>query len=194
MIEHLKIKSIKRIKKYIPVYNISVKDNHNYFANNILVHNCDDPNSASDSTSQIKLENVNRWFDQVFSTRLNNPKKDVRIVVQQRIHEKDMSGHIMANDDANEWVKLILPMEFEEKRRSRTVVLPSTNGQIWEDPRIKEGQLLTQDRFSIKEINRYKQDLGSYGYAGQYQQRPAPEEGGIIKKTMVLLVERYYAS
>ena len=89
MIEHLKIKSIKRIKQHIPVYNISVKDNKNYWAHNILVHNCDDPNSASDNTSQIKLENVSRWFDQVFSTRLNNPKKDVKIVVQQRIHEKE---------------------------------------------------------------------------------------------------------
>ena len=123
MIEHLKIKSIKRIKQHIPVYNISVKDNKNYWAHNILVHNCDDPNSASDNTSQIKLENVSRWFDQVFSTRLNNPKKDVKIVVQQRIHEKDISGHIMANDDSNEWVKLILPMEFEEKRKSRTIIL-----------------------------------------------------------------------
>lgn len=54
--------------------------------------------------------------------------------------------------------------------------------EIWEDPRAKEGQLLCEERFSEKEINKYKNELGSYGYAGQYQQRPAPEEGGIIKK------------
>lgn len=137
----------------------------------------DDGNSAADGASDAKREGGNNWWDQVWSTRLNNPKKDVRIVVQQRIHEKDISGHIMANDDAGEWVKLILPMEFEEKRRSRTIVLPSTNGQIWEDPRATEGQLLCEERFSEKEINKYKNELGSYGYAGQYQQRPAPEEG-----------------
>jgi predicted phage terminase large subunit-like protein len=142
----------------------------------------DDPNSAQEGASDVKRETANSWWDQVWSTRLNNPKKDVRIVVQQRIHEKDISGHIMANDDAKEWTKLIIPMEFEEKRRARTIVLPTTEGQIWEDPRTTEGQLLAEERFSIKEINRYKQDLGAYGYAGQYQQRPAPEEGGIIKK------------
>lgn len=142
----------------------------------------DDGNSAGEGASEVKREGANNWWDQVWSTRLNNPKNDIRIVVQQRIHEKDISGHIMANDDANEWVKLILPMEFEEKRRSRTIVLPSTNGQIWEDPRVTEGQLLCAERFSEKEINKYKKELQSYGYAGQYQQRPAPEEGGIIKK------------
>lgn len=86
----------------------------------------DDGNSAADGVSDAKREGANNWWDQVWSTRLNTPKKDIRIVVQQRIHEKDMSGHIMANDDGSEWVKLILPMEFEEKRRSRTIVLPSS--------------------------------------------------------------------
>ncbi len=142
----------------------------------------DDPNSAQEGTSEIKRATANSWWDQVWSTRLNNPKKDVKIVVQQRIHENDITGHIINNDTADEWVKLILPMEFEEKRRARTIVLPTTEGQIWEDPRAKEGQLLCPDRFSEKEINNYKQDLGSYGFAGQFQQRPAPEEGGIIKK------------
>jgi len=143
---------------------------------------CDDPNSAKEGSSEAKRLNANMWWDQVWSTRLNNPKNDVRIVVQQRIHEKDISGHLLGNDTDNEWVKLILPMEFEEKRIARTIVLPSTNGQIWEDPRTTEGELLCEERFSDKEINKYKQELGSYGYAGQYQQRPSPEAGGIIKK------------
>ncbi len=35
-----KIKSINRIKYSGKVYNFAVKDNNNYYANNILVHNC----------------------------------------------------------------------------------------------------------------------------------------------------------
>jgi len=31
---------IRKLKKKIPVYDITVEDNHNFFANNILVHNC----------------------------------------------------------------------------------------------------------------------------------------------------------
>jgi len=142
----------------------------------------DDPNGAQEAVSEAKRTTANAWWDQVWSTRLNNPKKDVRIVVQQRIHENDISGHIMNNDTEGDWVKLILPMEFESSRKSRTIVLPTTEGKIWEDPRVEDGQLLCEERFSSKEINAYKSELGSYGYAGQFQQRPAPEEGGIIKK------------
>jgi predicted phage terminase large subunit-like protein len=142
----------------------------------------DDGNNARDGESQIKRESTNKWWDQVWSTRLNNPLKDVRIVVQQRIHEKDLTGHILANDNKEDWVKLIIPMEFEEKRKAKTVVLHSTNNTIWQDPRTEEGELLWSKRFSLEIINRLKQELGAYGYAGQYQQRPSPEAGGIIKK------------
>lgn len=142
----------------------------------------DDPNNVKDGESDVKRERALSWWEQVWSTRLNNPKTDVRIIVQQRFHEEDISGHIIANDIDEEWVKLILPMEFETARRSRTIILPSSNGKVWEDPRMVEGELLCPERFSIKEINEYKHDLGSYGYAGQFQQRPSPEEGGIIKK------------
>jgi len=144
---------------------------------------CDDPNNAKDGESEAKREGANMWWDQVWSTRLNDPKKDVKIVVQQRLHERDISGHILANDATQEWVRLVLPMEFETARRSKTIVLPSSGGLPWQDPRTKEGELLCSLRFGDKEISTYKRDLGTYGYAGQYQQRPAPPEGGIIKKT-----------
>ena len=147
---------------------------------NIIV--VDDGNNVRDGESEIKRASTNSWWDQVLSTRLNNPLRDVRIVVQQRLHEKDMTGHIIANDSESEWVKLIIPMEFEEKRKAKTVILPSTNGQIWEDPREKEGELLWPERFPPNIINRLQRELGSYGYAGQYQQRPSPLTGGILQR------------
>lgn len=179
-----KVKLVKQ-KCYVPktVYNINIKNNHNYFANDILVHNCDDPSNALDGESEIQRERKIDWWTQVWSTRLNNKKNDCRIVVQQRIHERDITGYILDHDDLNEWTKLILPMEFEEKRRSKTIVLPSTNGQIWEDPRVKEGQLLWPERINENELKSLKAALGSsYVIAGQLQQRPSPEAGGIIKK------------
>jgi len=143
---------------------------------------CDDPNNAKDGESEVKRDSTNQWKAQVWSTRLNDPKKDCEIVIQQRIHEQDVSGIILSHDDRGEWVKLILPMEFESSHRAKTIVLPSTEGKVWEDPRMEEGELLSVARFGKQEIDRYKTELGSYGYAGQYQQRPAPEEGGIFKK------------
>ena len=143
---------------------------------------CDDPNSAKD-TSDAKLDTVLEWWNYVMPTRLNDLKTGRRIVVQQRVHEKDITGEILKNDVDGDWVRLILPMEFEAKRRSVTVVLPSTNGRVWQDPRQKEGELLWPERVGQKELRKLKKELKTeYAVAGQLQQRPSPGEGGIIKK------------
>ena len=143
----------------------------------------DDPNNALDGESEVQRERKIDWWTGVWSTRLNDKKNDCRIVVQQRIHERDITGFILSHDDLNEWTKLILPMEFEEKRRSHTIILPTTEGKIWEDPRKKEGELLWPARIDDKELKSLKQALGSeYTISGQLQQRPSPEAGGIIKK------------
>ena len=143
----------------------------------------DDPNSTGEYTSKVKMQSAIDWWNSVWLTRLNNPKNDIMVLVQQRLHENDISGHIMNNDLDDEWTKLILPMEYEESRKARTIVLPSTNGEIWQDPRKEEGELLCEKRFDHKFIKSKKQEMGSYLYAGQFQQRPAPEEGGIIQKS-----------
>jgi len=143
----------------------------------------DDGNNVQDGESEVKRNAALEWLNSVWSTRLNDPKNDVQIIIQQRLHEEDMTGHVIDKDINNEWVKLILPMEYEKSRKAKTIILPSTNGKIWQDPRKEEGELLCEQRFSLEEIKQYKHSLGSYGYAGQYQQRPAPEEGGIIQKS-----------
>ncbi len=143
----------------------------------------DDPNNSLEGESEVKRERTIEWWNQVWSTRLNDKKNDCRIVVQQRIHERDITGYITSHDDLNEWTKLILPMEFEEKRKAVTVLLPSTKDKPWEDPRIKEGELLWPERFDEVAVKSLKNALGSsYACAGQLQQRPSPETGGIIKK------------
>ncbi len=143
----------------------------------------DDLNNVTDGNSDIKRERTNEWWKQVWSTRFNDMKSGVKIVIQQRVHEMDVTGHILANELEEDWVKLILPMEFESQTRAKTVILPSTNGKIWEDPRTTDGEILCSERCPPKELAKIKVNLGSYGYAGQYQQRPAPEEGGIIQKS-----------
>lgn len=37
---YVKIKSIKKVKTE-PIYHMTVSQNHNFFANNLCVHNCD---------------------------------------------------------------------------------------------------------------------------------------------------------
>jgi predicted phage terminase large subunit-like protein len=74
-------------------------------------------------------------------------------------------------------------MEFEPLRRCVTIPLPSTNGKPWQDPRTKPDELLWPEQDGPKEVEERKKDLGNaYDIAGQLQQRPAPDEGGIIRK------------
>lgn len=143
---------------------------------------CDDTNNTRD-TSDTMLESTIDWWTMVMPTRMNSFKTTRRVVMQQRTHERDHSGYILANDAAA-WVKLILPMEFEVARRCVTVPLPSTNGEPWRDPRTKEGELLDPKRIGPQELKQLKKELGSvYAISGQLQQRPSPASGGIIQRS-----------
>lgn len=143
----------------------------------------DDLNNAAEAQSEVIRKSTNDWWSSVWSTRLNNPENGGRVLIQQRLHESDVSGHVIARDNENLWTKLILPMEFESSKRAKTIILPSTQGQRWQDPRKQEGELLWPARFSAAKMEEKKRELGSYAYAGMFQQRPSPAEGGIIKKS-----------
>jgi len=131
----------------------------------------DDPLNSVEAQSEAMRESALEWWDQAMSTRLNNPKKGTRVVVMQRLHEKDLAGHLLAQGG---WDHLCLPMEYDGRR-----IISTATKQ--EDPRTEHGQLLCPDRFGYEELERLKRALGEYGAAGQLQQRPSPAGGGIIK-------------
>ena len=131
----------------------------------------DDPHGAQDAQSDAMRESALEWFDMVWSTRLNNPKTDAMVTVMQRLHERDISGHIL--EDIGGWEHIKIPAEWDGVRRKTFL------GTY--DPRKKKGELICPERFGEKEITELKQLLGTYGTAGQLQQDPAPSEGGILK-------------
>ncbi len=143
----------------------------------------DDPNNAGDTESETIRESTNDWCDSTLSSRLNNLKTGSVIIVQQRLHAQDYSGHILSQE-IPDLVHLCLPMEFETNRRCVTIPLPSTQGKPWADPRKNEGDLLWPARIGPDELSKLKIKMRTdYIRAGQLQQRPAPAEGGIIKKS-----------
>jgi predicted phage terminase large subunit-like protein len=131
----------------------------------------DDPHGAQDAQSDSLRETALDWFDGVWSTRLNNPKKDAMVVVMQRLHEKDISGHVL--EDLKGWEHICVPAEWDG--------LPRYTSLGRYDPRTKEGQLICPERFGPREIASLKQLLGQYGASGQLQQDPSPTGGGILK-------------
>ena len=143
----------------------------------------DDPNNAREANSEAVIQSTLEWWDMAWSTRLNDPKSGVRIVIQQRLNERDVTGHILS-EDVGDWTHLMLPMRFEPERRIYTSIGFDEDGQelSWTDPRQTEGELLWPERFGEEQVSMLERTLGPYGAAGQLQQRPQPAGGGIIKR------------
>jgi len=105
------------------------------------------------------------------SMRLNDFSTGHMIVVQQRLHEADLTGDLLLKGG---YELLCLPAQFESDRRCSTSI-------GWTDPRTTAGELLWPQKVDQAALENLKTTLGSYRYAGQYQQRPAPAGGGMLQ-------------
>lgn len=130
----------------------------------------DDPISADSANSAAKLEAARIAFTETLPTRVNSDKSAI-VVIMQRLSEKDTSGVIL--EMGLPYVHLYIPMRFESSRRCETAI-------GWSDPRTIDGELMFPERFSETQVQELERTLGSYGTAGQLQQRPAPRGGGIF--------------
>lgn len=91
------ISSIEWIEETCYVYDIEVEDNHNFFANDILVHNCgiiDDPIKGPEVANNIQeLEDQWVWYTDSFLQRLQEGA--IQIVIQTRWALKDLCGRLL---------------------------------------------------------------------------------------------------
>lgn len=130
----------------------------------------DDPHNSLEAQSDALRETALEWWDQAMSTRLNNPATGCKVIVMQRLHERDLSGHLLKGGG---YEHVCLPAEWDGVKRV------TSRGNY--DPRTVEGELLWPQRFDKKSLDEIKTALGDYGTAGQLQQRPSPAGGGILK-------------
>ena len=135
---------------------------------------CDDPHNVTQMESDVVRLNAIRWWDCTMSTRLNNPKLDAKVLVMQRIRENDLTGHLL---EQGGYEHLCMPTEYEIEHPHKSVTSLG-----FKDPRSEEGEVLSPEHFGQDEIASAKRSLGSLGYTGQYQQRPAPTEGAFFKE------------
>jgi predicted phage terminase large subunit-like protein len=132
---------------------------------------CDDPHNVQEAESDSVRKGTLDWWDIVMSTRVNDPRSAAKVVVMQRCHQLDLSGHLL---EQGGWEHLCLPAEYEGSSRATSIG--------WSDPRTDHSELLWPERFGPAEIESLKRTLGSYAAAGQLQQRPSPAGGGIFKR------------
>lgn len=132
----------------------------------------DDPHSTETAESDVERANTTRRFREGAQNRLNDQQRSAIVVIMQRLHQEDISGTIEHYN--MDYVHLMIPMEFEPARRCVTSI-------GWADPRTEEGELMDPVRFPRPVLNKLQRDMTEYAVAGQYQQRPAPREGGMFK-------------
>lgn len=133
----------------------------------------DDPHDRQGAHSDAERETTLTTFDEAVVTRLNDPETSSIVVIMQRLHENDLSGHVLGKGG---YEHLLIPMHYDPKRSKVTVI-------GWEDPRKNAGELMHPERFPEEIVREIEKAIGSYAAAGQLEQAPAPAEGGIFKRT-----------
>lgn len=137
--------------------------------NRILV---DDWHDRQGAYSDKERETALVTFDEAVSTRLNDPITDPIVIIGQRLHEEDISGHLLAKGG---YELLLIPMHYDPQRSRVTCI-------GWKDPRTEAGELMHSARFPEQTVAEIEVAIGPEAAAGQLEQRPAPAGGGILKR------------
>lgn len=132
----------------------------------------DDPNDPNKVESDVIRTSTLRKFKDYSVTRRDNPKGTAIIVVQQRTHERDVSGYILS--DLKNYKHVCLPTIAE---KSEVIKFPISGRVVKRSP----GDLLHPSRLGQDEVDEARITLGGYLFAGRHQQQPAPAEGGMFK-------------
>ncbi len=140
----------------------------------------DDPHPAHDGSLERKAvsrENALTWFRETWQSRLNDREKGAMVVVGQRIHQQDISGHIL---EQGGWEHLNLPAEYMPERKCSTSVYKK---DVWEgqDWRKMEGELLWPEKFTQENLDQLKHDMTTLPYSCQFQQAAVPPGGFVFE-------------
>lgn len=126
------------------------------FSGAILI---DDPLKPDSAYSDVTREFINNRWHSTIKSRRNSPSTTPVIVIMQRIHEHDFTAMLVEDDD-NEWTVLNLPA---------LKIVDGKKVALW--PRM-------HDIAALEGMQRSDE----YTFSAQYQQRPTPLGGGIIKE------------
>lgn len=126
----------------------------------------DDPLKPDDARSDTIRTRINERFNNTIKSRTNSRKTPI-IIIMQRLHEDDFSGFLLNGGSEFEWYHLNLPAINED-------------GPGPQDPR-QVGDALWEQKHTVEDLKAMEK-TSAMTYAGQYQQRPAPAEGNIIKQ------------
>lgn len=131
----------------------------------------DDPiKNQEEADSDIYRQRVWDWYTSTLYTRL---EKDAGLLITlTRWHEDDLAGRLIqmmkTAPDADQWQIINFPAIREDMETEQ-------------DPR-KIGEALWSEKYDVPALKSIHLSVGSRTWNAQYQQRPAAQEGEIIKR------------
>ena len=135
----------------------------------------DDPVNPMEALSDTVREKANDWHGQTWVSRKNS-KESAEIVIMQRLHEKDLIGHLESKKGKSGFEYIKIPMTAPEQ----TIIHFPVSGRTMVR---QEGSILHPERFDKAAVAELKEDVGPIMYPAQYDQDPRPGEGGMFKRS-----------
>jgi predicted phage terminase large subunit-like protein len=135
----------------------------------------DDPLKPDEALSDSRRNAVNEWYDHTLLSRLNDKERGCIIIIMQRLHQDDLAGHVLEQDD---WEILSFPAIAEA---DQVYELDSPLGR--RSFKRETGDVLHPERESAATLTHIRETIGEYNFSAQYQQNPTPVGGAIVKTT-----------
>lgn len=137
----------------------------------------DDPIKPQDAQSKAAREKTIQWYENTLLSRLDDKKSGAIVLVMQRLHLDDLTGHLM---EKGGFERLCLPAIAEVSERIQ--VGPSRFHER------KVGEVLDPVREPRSALDTLRSGMTPLVFSAQYQQRPIPLEGNLIKRDWI----KYY--
>ena len=133
----------------------------------------DDPQKADEALSDVSRKAIHTWYDNTLRSRLNDKENGCIVIVMQRLHQDDLVGHVIEQED---WDVLSLPA-IAETHECHLIDGPLGRRFFRREP----GGILHPERETAESLANTRRAISEFSFAAQYQQNPIPLGGAIVK-------------
>ena len=141
----------------------------------------DDPIKSLAALSKAERRRVAEFYDGTLIGRLNQKGSGAIVLIMQRLHEDDLTGHVLGKE---KWEVVSLPALASKAGAFR---LSSRPGHVY---RRQPGEELHAAREPREVLEQVRRAQGSLIFEAQYQQAPVPAGGAAIKRAWLRWYEQ----
>jgi hypothetical protein len=113
----------------------------------------DDPLKPDEALSETQRKAVNDWFDHTVYSRLNDKRTGCIIIIMQRLHEDDLVGHVLEQEN---WEHVRLPAIAQEDE-THVIESPFRTRTVFR----RAGEALHPERESLTVLEKLRRTIVS---------------------------------